>query len=83
MAYKQPNSQTAKQPNKQHPKYRATPDFQSRGEFESWSLAKRRRKKLDLPIVFFFFMAMVIVSALVQIISVSRMRDFVHPSNEN
>ena len=39
MAYKQPNSRTAKQPNEQHPKYRATPDFQSRGEFEIWSLA--------------------------------------------
>ena len=25
--------------NKQHPKYRATPDFQSRGEFKIWSLA--------------------------------------------
>ena len=23
----------------QHPKYRATPDFQSRGEFEIWSSA--------------------------------------------
>jgi hypothetical protein len=43
MAYKQPNSQTAEQTAeqtaKQHPKYRATPDFQSRGEFEIWSLA--------------------------------------------
>ena len=35
MAYKQ----TTKRPNKQYPNYRATPDFQSRGEFEIWSLA--------------------------------------------
>ena len=35
MAYEQPS----KQPSEQHPEYRATPDFQSRGEFEIWSLA--------------------------------------------
>ena len=30
--------QGTNQPTKQHPKYRANPDFQSRGEFKIWSL---------------------------------------------
>ena len=33
-----PDKQMNKQTIEQHHKYRATPDFQSRGEFEIWSL---------------------------------------------
>ena len=32
----QRTTRTIEQPTEQHPKYRATPDFQLRGEFEIW-----------------------------------------------